>query len=119
MHPMYADSVEIADRLREARLRVIQLSQELSQADYDLEWVQAKVERSWIKKAGGEKELAPTAEDRRRIFVLALEADEGFRTQLEHRNRVKFELEQAKVEASALQDRLRIALAAMAASGDG
>lgn len=65
------------------------------------------------KKVGGEKQLAPTAEARARIFTLALDADEEYRGKLARRDEIQAKLEQAKVEAGYLRDRLNILLAAM------
>jgi hypothetical protein len=67
---------------------------ELARAEYNLRVTQARVERKWIKKAGGEKALAPTAEDRARILLVALDADEElpgpFLIQGDHAGGVRF-----------------------------
>ncbi|MEA3459772.1 MAG: hypothetical protein U9R11_03710 [Chloroflexota bacterium] len=118
MHPLYAAASEIADKLKAARLQVVHLSSELSQAGYDLRVVKAKVERGLIKKVGGEKALGPTVESRARIFTLALEADENYKAQVKRRNAIKLKLEEAKVEVASLRDKLNMMLAAMKAAED-
>jgi len=115
MHPLYNEANEVVERLRAARLEVVHLSAELARAEYDLRVTQARVERKWIKKAGGEKSLAPTAEDRARILLVALDADEEYRAALQRRDALALRLEEAKVEAEALHHRLSVILAAMRA----
>lgn len=115
MHPLYEEASEGVERLRAARLEVVRLSAELARAEYDLRLIQARVERKWIKTAGGEKALAPTVEDRARILLVALDADEEYKAALERRDALALRLGEAKVEAEALQNRLRVMLAAMGA----
>ena len=119
MHPLYDEANEVVERLRAARLEVAHLSAELARAEYDLRVTQARVERKWIKKAGGEKSLAPTAEDRARILLVALDADEEYRAALQRRDALALRLEEAKVEADALRHRLSVILAAMRAEEVG
>jgi hypothetical protein len=119
MHPLYAKSTEVVDQLREARLAVARLAAELSQAEYALRVDQARVERGWIKKVGGEKALAPTSEDRARIYVLALDADPDYKAALARRDDLERELAVAKVEAQALTDRLNVMVAAMQGESAG
>ena len=118
MHALYTTASEITDRLKEARLQVVQLSAELSQTEYDLRLLKAQVERGLIKKVGGEKALAPTVESRARIFTLALDADENYKAQLGRRKAIELQLEEAKVEVAALRDRLNLILTAMKVTGD-
>lgn len=113
MHPLYSEARDLVEKLQAARLEVARLSAELARAEYDLRVTQARVERKWIKKAGGEKALAPTAEDRARILLVALDADEEYRAALERRNALALRLEEARVEADALRNRLSVILAAM------
>lgn len=113
MHPLYAAANEVVDKLRAARLEVVRLSAQLAQAEYDLRLTQAKVERGWIKKVGGEKALGPTVEDRTRVFTLALDADEGYREQFRRRNEIATRLEEARVEVASLRDKLSVMLAMM------
>ncbi len=115
MHPLYDEANDVVEKLRMARLEVARLSVELAQAEYDLRLTQARVERKWIKKAGGEKALAPTVEDRARILLVALDADEEYRAALERRDALALRLEEARVEADALRNRLSVILAAMQA----
>lgn len=115
MHPLYDEANEVVEKLRAARLEVVRLSAELARAEYDLRVTQARVERKWIKKAGGEKALAPTAEDRARILLVALDTDEEYKAALERRDALALRLEEARVEADALRSRLSVILAAMRA----
>lgn len=115
MQPIYEAANEIVERLRLARLEVVHLSAELAQAEYDLRLAQARVERGLIKKVGGEKALGPTAEDRARVFTLALDADEEYQARLKGRNALALKLEEAKVEVATLRDRLSVLLAVMRA----
>ena len=118
MHTLYETASEITDRLKEARLQVVHLSSELSQTKYDLRVLKARVERGLIKKVGGERALAPTVESRARIFILAVDADENYKTQLERRNAIELQLEEAKVEVATLRDKLNLMLTAMRITGD-
>lgn len=115
MHPLYARATEVVDRLRAARLEVVHLSDELAQVEYGLRLAQARVERGLIKKVGSERALAPTVEDRARIFVLALDADQDYRERLKRRDGLERRLEEAKVEVASLRDELNVMLAAMKA----
>ena len=115
MHQLYAATIEIVDGLKEARLEVVHLSAELAQVEYDLRLARARVERGLIRKAGGERALAPTVDDRARIFTLALQADSAYRAQLDHRREIGVRLEEAKVQVAALRDKLNVMLAAMKA----
>jgi hypothetical protein len=119
MHPLHSVANETVDRLKVVRLEAARLSAELVQAEYDLRLAQARVERGLIKKAGGEKSLGPTVEDRARIFVLALDADEGYRACLKRRDELALKLEEAKAEAASLRDRLSVVLATMRAGEGG
>jgi len=116
MHPLYAAATEVVDRLRAARREVVDLSAELAQAEYGLRLAQARVERGLIKKVGGERALAPTVEDRARIFTLALDADQDYREQCQRRDGLKASLEEAKVEVASLRDKLNVMVAAMRAT---
>ena len=116
MHPLYAAAIEVVERLEDARQRVVHLAAELAQAEYELRVRKARVERDLIKKVGGERALAPTAEDRARVFTLALDADAEYREKLQRWREVSSALEEAKVEVAALRDRLNVMLAAMRAA---
>ena len=119
MHPLYAEAMEVADRLKEARLQVTHVTSELAQAAYDLAVGKARVERGLIKKVGNEKRLGPTSESRERVFILARDADEEYLARLKRHNEVKVRLGQVKVEVASLGDRLTIILTAMkAGAGD-
>jgi len=117
MHPLYEASIATIEELEEARLRVVHLSMELSQVEHDLCLRKAQVERGLIRKVGGEKALAPTVEDRARIFTLALAADPEYEEARKRRDEIALGLEQAKVKVAALRDRLNVMLAAMRAAG--
>ncbi len=113
MHPLYEEAMQVAERLREARLEVIDRTVEAAQAEYDLAVVQARIERGLIKKVGDEKRLGPTVDSRERVFTLARDADQEFLAKLQQHNESKLKLDRAKVEVSALHDKLNIMLAAL------
>lgn len=114
-HPLYRAADEIVDQLRAVRHEVARLSAQLREAEYALCLAQARVERGLIRKVGSEKALAPTFEDRQRIFVLALDADEEYRARLKERNEIALRLEEAKIEVTYLREKLSAMLAAMRA----
>ncbi len=114
-HPLYPEAMEIVKQLRAARLEVARLSAQLNLAEYALRLAQARVERGLIRRAGGEKALAPSAEDRQRIFIRALDADEEYQARLRERNELALRLEEARVEAAYLREKLSVILAAMRA----
>ncbi len=114
-HPMYPEAMETVEQLRAARLEVARLAAQLNLAEYALRLAQARVERGLIKKVGGEKALAPSAEDRERIFTLALDADEEYQARLRERNELALRLEEAKVEVAYLREKLSVILATMRA----
>jgi len=112
---MYPEAMETVEQLRAARLEVARLAAQLNLAEYALRLAQARVERGLIKKVGGEKALAPSAEDRERIFTLALDADEEYQARLRERNELALRLEEAKVEVAYLREKLSVILATMRA----
>ena len=118
MHPLYTTAMETTNALRDIRLQVASLSMELSQAEYHLQVVRAKVERGLIKQARSEKALGPTVEDRTRIFTLALDADAEYQRQWKRCHDVGLKLEQAKAESASLRDKLSVLLAAMQANDE-
>ncbi len=95
----------LLERLEEVRQEIARLSVGLTEAEYQLQVIKARVERALIKRVGGEKALAPTAEDRQRIFALALEADEDYRRQREAVQTLRQRLEERKAEERTLRDR--------------
>ncbi len=113
MHPLYTSAMETAHALRDVRLEVAGLSMELSQTEYHLQVVRAKVERGLIKQARSEKALGPTVEDRTRVFTLALDADAEYQRQWKRCNEVQLKLEQARAESLSLREKLSVMLAAM------
>lgn len=112
-HPLYPEAMEIVEQLRAARLEVARLTAQLQLAEYALRLAQARVERELVKRAGSEKALAPTVEDRERIFIRALDADEEYQARFRERNELALRLEEAKVEATYLREKLSVILAAM------
>jgi hypothetical protein len=118
MQPLRVEAMQVADRLREARLQVTDATSEFVQAAYDLAVAKARVERGLIKKVGHEKALGPTTESRERVFILARDADEQYVARLKRHNEVTVRLDQAKVEEALLGDRLKIMLTAMRAGSD-
>jgi hypothetical protein len=118
MHPLYTKAMNVVEELKEARLKVVHTASELTQAEYALCLTQAKVERDLIKKVGSERALAPTVDDRTRIFVRALDADQDYKAQLQRRDALETELGEAKAEVASLHDKLNVMLAAMRTAAD-
>ena len=117
MHPLYETALDVAEKLKGARLRVVQLSTQVGRLDYDLRVTKAKVERALIKQYPHEKALGPTADSRARIYAIAVDADEAYRALMGRHEAAETALGEAKVEESFLEDQLRVMLAAMRASG--
>ena len=115
MHTLYEDSLKLVEQLKAARLTVARLSDELAKAEYELTLIAAKVEREWIKRVGDDKKLGATVEARERVFTLARDADENYKAQLNRQWDIKAKLDEARIEASALQDTLSVMLAALRA----
>ena len=116
---MYEEAMTVAGKLKEARQEVVRLTGELKEAKYDLAVAKAKVERALIKKVGGEKKLGLTAEDRERVYTLALDADETYRSEWKRHFELETRLDLARAKVSALQDQLNVILTAMAADAGG
>lgn len=113
MPDLYEEALDLAERIKAARLAVVDLSTVLAQAEYDLSVNKARVERALIKQVGDEKRLGSTVDARERVFVLARDADDAFNEQRKRRDAASADLERAKIEATALRDRLTIILTAM------
>ncbi len=92
MHPLCDAAIEVTEKLREERLRVARLSLEMSEAEYGLQVIRARVERGLIRQVGGEKRLAPTVEDRARISTVALDANQEYGERLKQRNEIERQL---------------------------
>lgn len=118
MHPLYDESMEVVDDLREERLRVARLTKELAEVEYQLQLTRAKIERGLIKRVGSERKLGPTVEDRTRIFTVAVDADEAYQAQRAERVRLKLELGESKAREASLRDKLKVMLAAMRSSDE-
>ncbi len=99
--------MQIVEKLGEKRREVARLSSELRVAKYELAVAKARVERALIKKVGGERNLAPTAEDRQRIFTLALDADPEYRAKWQQCSDLQYQLDLAVAEQRTLEDELR------------
>ncbi len=89
-------ALEAAEQAKAARLKAAEIAHSLAEVTHALEVTQARVERALIKRAGGEKELAPTAADRERIFILAREADEQTTTLRQKQANLRLALEREK-----------------------
>ena len=99
--------LEIVAKLGETRREVARLSKELRTARYEMAVARARVERALIKKVGGERNLAPTADDRQRIFTLALDADPDYRAKWKKYSDLQYQLDVASAEQRTLEDELR------------
>ncbi|MEW6080124.1 MAG: hypothetical protein AB1724_20125 [Thermodesulfobacteriota bacterium] len=111
--PLYETALELAEKLKEARLQAAALAKELLETEYQLKVAKAGVERALIKKVRSEKVLGNTLEDRTRIFTMALDADGDYKARLKQQADLTLKLEQAKIETSFLRDKLTVTLAAM------
>ncbi|MDY6823678.1 MAG: hypothetical protein SWH68_07790 [Thermodesulfobacteriota bacterium] len=115
MHALYEPALELAAKLKDARLQAASLSQELLETEYQLKVTKAAVERELIKKVKNEKALGHTLEDRTRIFTRALDADTNYQALRKKQAELSLKVEEAKIEVSYLRDKLSITLAAMKA----
>ncbi len=115
MHSIYTSANNTHNQLKAARLVAAHLSAKLVKAEYDLRVAQAKAERAVIRKAGGERSLAPTAEDRARILTVAVDADPDYQVLLQAQRALSLRLEEARIEVAYLRDQLNLALTAMKA----
>ena len=113
MHPLYERASAVVDELGTARMQVVGLAADLAEAEYDLRVSKDKVERVLIKKVGGERALAPTAEDRARMLTLAVDTDPEYRRLLNRREELQTSLDKAKAKAASVRDRLSLMPAAM------
>ena len=113
---LYQEALSTAERIKEVRLRIVELSERLSEIDYALAMARARVERDLIKRAGNEKNLAPTAADRERIFILARDADSSVVALREQRDDVWSSIEREKAELSYLKEIMEIMKTAMQAT---
>ncbi len=115
MHALYEPALELAAKLKDARLQAASLSQELLETEYQLKVTKAAVERELIKKVKTEKALGHTLEDRTRIFTRALDADTNYQALRKKQAELSLKVEETKIEVSYLRDKLSITLAAMKA----
>jgi hypothetical protein len=113
MHPLYSEATQLLKKLKEKRLEVAQLSSQIAQQDYQLTLTRTKIERGLIKKVGDEKKLAPSADSRERIFILARDADSSFLQQHQHLQELKLMLENAKIEILYFQEQIALMQIAM------
>lgn len=108
MADLYQEALEIAEQIKDVQLRIIDQKEALEKLEHALAVANAKVERSLIKKRGGEKNLAPTTADRDRIFILARAADETVSALQAQRDERMFEIERLNVQLSYLKEILNI-----------
>ena len=100
---LYQQALETAARIKAVRLKIIAMKERLAGVEYNLRLAEAKVERNLIKRVGSERNLAPTAMDRERIFVLARDADRNIVALRKQRDELQFSIEREKAELSYLQ----------------
>lgn len=105
---LYQEALDVTERIKNVRLKIVDLMARLSEIDYALRVSQAKVERDLIKRVGSEKKLAPTASDRERIFILARDADSNIVALQKQRDDLRFSIEREKAELSYLQELLAV-----------
>lgn len=113
MSTLHEESLAVVEQLHAARLELIRLTLALKQAEYDLALAKARIERAWIKKVGDEKKIGPTTEDRERVFILARDTDEDYRTQYARYTAAYEQAERGKAEVATLHDKLAVMLAAL------
>lgn len=110
---LYRQALETAARIKAVRLKIIAMKERLAEVEYKLRLAEAKVERNLIKRVGSEKNLAPTATDRERIFVLARDADQNVVALRKQRDDLQFSIEREKAELSYLQAVFSVSQSAM------
>ena len=108
MANLYEEALGIVEQIKDVKLQIVDLNEELAKLDYAFNVAVAQVERSLIKRRGSEKDLAPTAGDRERIFILARNADENIVALQNQRDKLRFEIDRLRVELSYLWEALNL-----------
>jgi len=113
MQITYEQALQVAEELKTAKLQAAELSSAISLEQHELAVNKAKIERGLIRKVGGEKQLAPTVEDRERIFTVACDADDEYKRRWRNLHDKNLVLSRSKIEISTLEEKLRIMLEAL------
>jgi len=109
----YEQALQLAEEIKAARLEAAELSSTLSLERHESAVIKAKIERGLIRKVGGERQLAPTVEDRERIFIVACDADDEYKRRWKNLHDKKLVLSRTKIEIATLEEKLKIVLEAL------
>ncbi len=113
MQITYEQALQVAEELKTVKLQAAELSSEISLEQHELAVIKAKIERGLIRKVGGEKQLAPTVEDRERIFMVACDADDEYKRRWQDLHEKNLTQSQAIIEISTIEEKLTIMLQAL------
>ncbi len=108
MQITYAQALQVAEELKTAKLQAAELSSAIALERHELAVIKAKIERGLIRKVGGERQLAPTVEDRERIFIVACDADGEYKRRWKNLHDKNLVYSRAKIEISTLEEKLNI-----------
>ena len=112
------DLLESIRRLKANRLQAAAAAVVLADAKWALEVERAKAEARAVEAAGGEKNLGPNAEARKRALVIAIAEDEDFKKAMDLWRRAYLDHEAAKAEVEAERERLAVLKAAIRWAGE-
>ena len=105
-------------RLKANRLQAAASAVVLADAKRVLEIERARAETRAVEAAGGEKNLGPNAEARKRALVIAVAEDEDFKKAMDLWRRAHLDHEANKAAAEAEQARLAVLKAAIRWAGE-
>jgi vacuolar-type H+-ATPase subunit E/Vma4 len=107
----YTEIQQVIEQLRQQRLLVLKHAQEEARLNYQLKFVQAKLERALIRQVGDEKLISPNLEGRERVFILARDSDPEYKTLLAQLSLAEELHEKAKIEVQFYHDKMAALLA--------
>ena len=109
----YEQVLQVVEELKIAKLQAADLSATITLERHELDVIKAKIERGLIRKVGGEKKLAPTVEDRERIFIVACDADGDYKRRWKALHDKRLTSARSQIEIEALDDKLKIMMEAL------
>ncbi len=108
MDNMLEEALKINEQIKTAQIGVAKLAHQLVDEEYQHNLIKSQIERGLIKQVGDEKKLGQTVDSRERVFTLAKDADPAYVAALEKCNQTRYQIELAKIEISALREKLAI-----------